>query len=116
MTSAFMAAEADAVVHLMTAIPKDLNPRRLASEFALTNRLRTDGTHNLADASKSAGVKRVITQGLAYAYRPTASRGASRAKRLPHREQTKRHASYYTRLFAIPSQESGRHDIRSSHS
>lgn len=63
-------ARPDAVVHLMTAIPKRLNPRRLSTQFALTNRLRTEGTRNLLDAARDAGAVRVITQGLAYGYRP----------------------------------------------
>jgi nucleoside-diphosphate-sugar epimerase len=60
----------DAVVHLMTAIPKQLNPKRLAAEFTLTNQLRTVGTRNLFEAAMRAGATRVIAQGLAYAYRP----------------------------------------------
>ncbi|NED95773.1 NAD(P)-dependent oxidoreductase [Phytoactinopolyspora alkaliphila] len=68
--SAVDKAEPDAVVHLLTAIPKQLNPKRLASEFAVTNRLRTEGTRNLIEAMRPAGSIRVIAQGLAYAYRP----------------------------------------------
>ncbi|WP_129666714.1 NAD-dependent epimerase/dehydratase family protein [Phytoactinopolyspora endophytica] len=68
--SAVDKAEPDAVIHLLTAIPKQLNPKRLASEFAVTNRLRTEGTKNLIDAARTAGATRVIAQGLAYAYRP----------------------------------------------
>ncbi len=60
----------DAVVHLLTAIPQRLHPRRMAAEFELTNRLRTEGTRNLLDAAHEAGAERMITQGLAFAYRP----------------------------------------------
>ena len=63
-------ARPDAVVHLLTAIPPRTNPRRLAADFALTNRLRTEGTRNLLDAAREAGATRIITQGLAYAYQP----------------------------------------------
>ena len=63
-------AQPDAVVHLLTAIPPRTNPRRLAADFALTNRLRTEGTRNLLDAAREAGATRIITQGLAYAYQP----------------------------------------------
>lgn len=63
-------AAPDAVVHMATAIPADVNPRRLARDFALTNRLRTEGTRNLLEAAADSGVRRVITQGLAYAYDP----------------------------------------------
>ncbi len=61
---------AEAVVHMATAIPAQINPRRLGSEFALTNRLRTEGTGNLVDAAAKAGTARLIVQGLAWAYRP----------------------------------------------
>jgi nucleoside-diphosphate-sugar epimerase len=67
---AVQAAEPDAVVHMATAIPADLNPKQIARQFQLTNRLRTEGTRNLLDAAADAGVRRVITQGLAYAYEP----------------------------------------------
>ena len=61
----------DAVVNMLTAIPARLNPRRIAAEFAATNRLRTEGTRHLLDAARDIGVHRVIAQGLAYAYEPS---------------------------------------------
>ncbi|MGP4026077.1 NAD-dependent epimerase/dehydratase family protein [Actinomadura sp. 3N407] len=61
-------AAPDAVVNMLTAIPAEIDPKRLAEQFALTNRLRTEGTRNLLAAA--GGVKRVIAQGLAYAYDP----------------------------------------------
>ena len=67
---AVKAAEPDAVVHLLTAIPKELNPRRIAADFALTNRLRTEATRSLIEAATEVGAKRFIAQGLAFAYRP----------------------------------------------
>jgi nucleoside-diphosphate-sugar epimerase len=60
----------DAIVHMATAIPARINPRTMTRDFALTSRLRTEGTRNLIDAAAEAGVKRLITQGLAYAYEP----------------------------------------------
>lgn len=59
-----------AIVNMLTAIPARLNPRRMTTEFALTNRLRTDGTRHLVDAAREVGVDRIISQGLAYAYEP----------------------------------------------
>jgi len=67
---AVSAAAPDAVVHLLTAIPAELNTRRLSRDFALTDRLRTEGTRNLLDAAERAGARRVIAQGLAYVYDP----------------------------------------------
>ena len=60
-------AAPDAVVNMLTAIPAEIDPKHLARDFALTNRLRTEGTRNLIDA---AGAARVISQGLAYGYQP----------------------------------------------
>ena len=60
----------DAVVHMATAIPRSIDPRRLAADFATTNRLRTEGTRNLLAAAADLGVRRFVAQGLAYAYDP----------------------------------------------
>jgi nucleoside-diphosphate-sugar epimerase len=60
----------DAIVHMATAIPGRLHPRRMPAEFALTNRLRAEGTRHLLEAARESGVRRVIVQGLAYAYEP----------------------------------------------
>jgi nucleoside-diphosphate-sugar epimerase len=60
----------DAVVDLLTAIPADINPRKLAEQFALTNRLRTEGTSNLLSAARSAGVERYVGESIAFIYRP----------------------------------------------
>jgi nucleoside-diphosphate-sugar epimerase len=63
-------AEPEAVVHLLTAIPGDLDPRRMAAAFELTNRLRTEGTRNLLDAAQEVGVRKVVAQGVAFVYDP----------------------------------------------
>ncbi|TYB61428.1 NAD(P)-dependent oxidoreductase [Nonomuraea sp. PA05] len=60
-------AAPDAVVHLLTAIPPAIDPRRIGRQFALTNRLRTEGTRNLIEAAPGA---RIVAQGVAYAYAP----------------------------------------------
>jgi nucleoside-diphosphate-sugar epimerase len=60
----------DAVVNMLTSIPAQIHPRRMAAEFEVTNRLRTQGTRNLLDAAADVGVKRMIAQGLAYIYDP----------------------------------------------
>lgn len=70
LTATVRDAGPDAVVNLLTAIPGRLNARKMAQEFALTNRLRTEGTRNLIDAAQEAGAYRIIAEGLAYAYDP----------------------------------------------
>lgn len=63
-------AEPGAVVHMATAIPARINRKAMAHDMELTNRLRTDGTRHLVEAAQAAGVKKIIVQGLAYAYQP----------------------------------------------
>src|SRR5690606_16640817 len=56
-------ARPDAIVTMLTAVPARVNPRRLARDFALTNRLRTEGTRHLLEAGATVGVRRFISQG-----------------------------------------------------
>lgn len=67
---AVRAAEPDVIVNMLTAIPARIDPRRFARDFGPTNRLRTEGTRNLADAAERCGVPRLISQGLAFVYDP----------------------------------------------
>src|SRR5205823_14692623 len=63
-------ARPDVIVHQLTAIPRSgVNPRKFAAAFAPTNRLRREGTRNLADAAERHGVPRVVAQSAAMAYR-----------------------------------------------
>ncbi|UWE10883.1 NAD-dependent epimerase/dehydratase family protein [Actinacidiphila bryophytorum] len=69
VAAAVAGARPDAIVHQMTAIsmahagkPDIKHPDRW---FALTNRLRTEGTDNLLAAAADAGVSHVVAQGYA---------------------------------------------------
>ena len=55
-------AEPDVIVHQLTAIPPSVNMRRFDRDFALTNRLRTEGTDHLLSAGQAVGVKRFVAQ------------------------------------------------------
>jgi nucleoside-diphosphate-sugar epimerase len=68
--SAVTAAVPDAVIHQLTAIPQRLDPRKIIHDFALNDRLRTDGTRNLLAAAQAAGASRFIAQSIAFAYEP----------------------------------------------
>ena len=57
-------------MHIATAIPDPIDPKRIGRQFALTNRLRTEGTANLLAAAQAAGGARFVAAGLAYAYEP----------------------------------------------
>jgi nucleoside-diphosphate-sugar epimerase len=57
-------ARPDVIVHQLTAIgPLDM--RHFDRDFALTNRLRTEGTNHLLSAGHAAGVRRFVAQGVA---------------------------------------------------
>ena len=69
----------DAIVNLLTAIPHQIDPRHLARDFELTNRLRREGTANLLEAASKLPDAYLVSEGLAYAYEPaqvTSSSGA----------------------------------------
>lgn len=59
---AIIEARPDAVIHQMTAIPTNLNLRKFDAEFAVTNRLRSEGTEHLIAASREAGSQIFIAQ------------------------------------------------------
>jgi nucleoside-diphosphate-sugar epimerase len=58
-------AAPDVVVHELTAIPDAVDPRKLDQQFALTNRLRTEGTNHLLEAARAVGVRRLVAQSFA---------------------------------------------------
>jgi nucleoside-diphosphate-sugar epimerase len=57
-------AKPDVIVHELTAIG-DLDMRHFDRDFALTNRLRTEGTDHLLSAGQAVGVRRFVAQGIA---------------------------------------------------
>ncbi len=63
-------ARPEAIIHELTAIPKRLEPRRLERDFALNDRLRSEGTKNLVAAAREHGVTRILAQSIAFAYEP----------------------------------------------
>jgi nucleoside-diphosphate-sugar epimerase len=54
-------AHPDVIVHQLTAIAT-LDMRRFDRDFALTNRLRTEGTDHLLSAGRAVGVRRFVAQ------------------------------------------------------
>ena len=66
-------ARPDVIVHQLTAIPATLDLRSFDRDFALTNRLRTEGTDHLLSAGRAVGVRRFVAQ--SYAAWPYARTG-----------------------------------------
>jgi nucleoside-diphosphate-sugar epimerase len=54
-------AKPEVIVHQLTAIP-DIDMRHFDRDFALTNRLRTEGTDHLLSAGQAVGVRRFVAQ------------------------------------------------------
>jgi nucleoside-diphosphate-sugar epimerase len=59
---AVMRTEPDVVIHQMTALAGVTSVKHFDHDFALTNRLRTDGTDILLSAAVAAGARRFIAQ------------------------------------------------------
>ncbi len=68
--SAVSSARPEAIIHELTAIPQRLDPRRLERDFALNDRLRSEGTRHLVAAAQEHGVARILAQSIAFAYEP----------------------------------------------
>jgi nucleoside-diphosphate-sugar epimerase len=59
---AVMRAEPEVVVHELTGLVGAKNFKKFDQEFALTNRLRTEGTDYLLEAARAAGARRLVAQ------------------------------------------------------
>jgi nucleoside-diphosphate-sugar epimerase len=55
-------AKPEVIVHELTAIPASLDLRHFDRSFALTNRLRTEGSDHLLSAGQAIGVRRFVAQ------------------------------------------------------
>ena len=64
-------ARPDVIVHQLTAIPPLLDLRHFDRDFALTNRLRTEGTDHLLSAGQAVGVRRFVAQSHILSYART---------------------------------------------
>ncbi len=61
VAAAVAEAQPDAIVHELTSI-ETLDLRHFDRSFAMTNRLRTEGTDHLLSAARAVGVKRFVIQ------------------------------------------------------
>lgn len=59
---AVMRSEPEVVIHEMTSLGGVTGLRNFDKQFALTNRLRTEGTDHLLEAARAAGARRFIAQ------------------------------------------------------
>jgi nucleoside-diphosphate-sugar epimerase len=57
--------EPEVIIHQLTAISADINPRHIDRGFGQTNRLRTEGTDHLLAAARAVEARRFIAQSFA---------------------------------------------------
>jgi 2-alkyl-3-oxoalkanoate reductase len=67
---AMVAAQPEAVLHELTDLPPNLDPRKMEEQAAGNDRIRSEGTRNLVGAAVAAGARRVVAQSIAFAYAP----------------------------------------------
>ncbi len=64
VATAVASAQPEVIIHELTAIGP-VNMRKIDRDFAVTNRLRTEGTDHLLSSGQAVGVKRFLAQGVA---------------------------------------------------
>jgi 2-alkyl-3-oxoalkanoate reductase len=62
------AAAPDVVVHELTDLPADVDPRKAAEQLEGNDRIREEGTRNLVEAARAAGARRIVAQSIAFVY------------------------------------------------
>jgi nucleoside-diphosphate-sugar epimerase len=77
LRAAVIDAQPGVVIHQLTDLPPNLDPRHMADAVVRNARIRREGTANLVAAAESAGVPRLVAQSIAWVYAPGP---------LPHRE------------------------------
>lgn len=68
LEAAVTAAQPQAVIHALTALPAKFDPK--SDYLAATNRVRSEGTRNLVAAARAAGARRIVAESVAFFYEP----------------------------------------------
>jgi len=69
LAGAVAEAAPDAIVNQLTSLPQEYNPRK-ETFYEATNRVRREGGRNLVEAARASGVRRFLTQSIAFLYAP----------------------------------------------
>jgi nucleoside-diphosphate-sugar epimerase len=64
-----VSAAPEVVVHELTDLPADVDPRKAAEQLAGNDRIREEGTRNLVGAALAAGARRIVAQSISFVYR-----------------------------------------------
>jgi nucleoside-diphosphate-sugar epimerase len=73
LRAAVLAAEPEVVIHQLTALPAQADPKLMPAALALTNRLRRETVPTLLTAATEAGARRALVQSIAFVTRPDGS-------------------------------------------
>ena len=68
--AAVAAVRPQVLIHQLTDLSGGFKPEKVAETLARNSRLRTEGTQNLVEAARAAGVRRLIAQSIAWVYAP----------------------------------------------
>src|SRR6201986_3459888 len=66
LSRAVASVRPDVVIHQLTDLPKDLNPREMGAAIIRTARIRSEGTRNLVRAAIAADARRVVAPSIAW--------------------------------------------------
>jgi nucleoside-diphosphate-sugar epimerase len=70
LRDAVVAASPQVVLHELTDLPPNIDPRKADEQTAGNDHIRIEGTKNLVSAALAAGAKRMVAQSIAFAYAP----------------------------------------------
>jgi nucleoside-diphosphate-sugar epimerase len=70
LSAAVLEAQPDIVVRQLTDLPPGLDPSQMTEGTQRNARMRSQGTQNLVAAALGAGVRRLVTQSIAWMYAP----------------------------------------------
>lgn len=70
LRDAVTAAAPEVLIHELTDLPPNIDPRKMEEQAAGNDRIREQGTRNLVDAALAAGARRIVAQSIAFAYGP----------------------------------------------
>jgi nucleoside-diphosphate-sugar epimerase len=68
--AAVRAAEPEVVIHELTALPSEPDPKAMEASLALTSRLRRETVPTFLDAARAVGARRAVVQSISFITRP----------------------------------------------
>lgn len=102
LTKVVQAARPDAIIHQLTDLAFAPGTPRYQEGLARNARLRIEGTRNLVDAAKAAGVERMVAQSIAFIYAPGAGARVESDPLLPGNDTAVAVAALEAAVLSLP--------------